>query len=179
MSNVMVKGRFVGGGLFEMKEGKNKFSACIALEDGEEEKVNALIEAAVTDKWGSKKPKGMETHGCKMGDDEDYPTFEKWFINPKNKMPVTVVRKSKEGVLHEVTKESGTVYPGCFVGAEISAFAYDGNGKDIKPGVTLSLQGVCFWKTGDKLSSVGISDDSFNDLDAEETEEVEVEGAFN
>ena len=80
---VTVTGRFVGGGLFEPRskeEGKDaRYSACVVLDDGENEKIDKLIMFVKKDKWGTKVPPGLQTWGVREGDD---PEFEASFEIP-------------------------------------------------------------------------------------------------
>lgn len=168
-----VLGRFIGGGLYQPKEQQNggkKYSACVVLEStADVKKVEAAIEAAIDDKWNGKKPRGAVIWGVRTGDDPDFEhSFEQAFINPKSAedKPPRVLRKIG-GVSHDCED----VYPGCHVAVSVRAYAYDGDGKGIKPGVALGLGGVLFRKDGERIGG-GFSESDFDgiesdDLDAE------------
>ena len=90
-----VKGRYVGGGIFALKEGKDKFSCCTVLNDGEAASVEEIIENAISNKWGDKKKrKSLVIWGVREGDDPDFEaSFEGEFINPKNKTMPKILKK--------------------------------------------------------------------------------------
>lgn len=163
----VVKGRFIGGGLFDLKEGKKKHSACIVLEgDDDAGKIRKIRDDAIAEEFGSKVPKDLQDWTLNKGDDEDYASFGKLFINPKSKDRVSVGVK-KDGRFVPVDAEDGVVYPGCYVHASVSAYAYAGDAKkQIKPGVTLILRGVCFWKDGEPLGN-RFSDSEFDEVESE------------
>ncbi len=168
-----VKGRFIGGGLYQAKEanGKTQFSACVVLEPGEADKVNRAIESAIHEEFGSKPPKGLQDWGVRVGDDEEFEhSFERQFINPKaseDKKPKVLKRVEGELV------ECEDVYPGCFVHVSVNAYAYKGDSnKGIKPGASLRLRGVMFWKDGDRIG------DSFKENEFEGFESEVDEDAF-
>jgi len=167
-----VKGRFVGGGLFEPKEqengGKPKFSACIVLDEGQDEKVEEIIENALNNKWGKKRPPGLQNWGVREGDDPEFEaSFERNFINPKStSAPKTLVKV--DGVATKVTQEERVIYAGCYVAVSISAYAYDGDKKKgIKPGVTLNVRAVMFLKDGERLGDSVDVDEEFEGFDSD------------
>lgn len=179
-TRVTVRGRFVGGGLFEAREDprnpdrKAKFSACIVLDDGEDKKVSEAVENALENKWGNKLPGGLQDWGVREGDDPDYEaSFEKMFINPKSTKKPAVLRR--DGTTHvQVEQKDDVVYPGCYVAVSIDAYAYDGDKKGgIKPGVTLTMRSVLYRKKGERLDDYVNPDKEFEGI---EVEEIEVEG---
>ncbi len=149
-----IKGRFIGGGLFAKKEGKEKHSACIVLEgSGDLSRIQAIRDEALKEEFGDKIPKSLQDWTAKQGDDEDYASFGKMFINPKSGYKPMIGTK-RNGNFEVVGEDEGIIYPGCFVHASVAAFAYkDDDKKGIKPGVTLILRAVCFWKDGEALGS--------------------------
>jgi len=166
-----VKARFIGGKVFKADEESGKFTALLVLEDGEDAKVRKIRDQAIKEKW-DKKPAGMQDWTVREGDDEDFAhSFEKSFINPKaNRQPKVFTKKKT--ILTEVQESDDILYPGCFVFAVIDCFAYDGNKeKKIKPGATLGLQHLVFWKAGEAIGYDGNPDDS--DYDGMESEEDE------
>lgn len=169
---VTVKGRFIGGALFEPKEidGKTQYNACVVLDDGEAVKVERIVKAAAKEKWGDKKPAGLQNWGVREGDDPEFAhSFEKQFINPKagTKVKPGVLVK-RDGVMKSVEEEDGIVYPGCYVAVSVNAYAYAGDkAKNIKPGVTLGLRGVMFLRDGEPLADRLDADSEFADFDSE------------
>lgn len=168
-----VTGRFIGGGLFQPRANENspdrpRYSACIVLDKGEDEKVDEVIERAMSDRWGNKLPAGLQDWGVREGDDPEYETsYGQKFINPKStKPPKTLV---KEGTVYvETTLDDGVIYPGCYVGASIEAYAYDGDKKKgIKPGVTLNLRAVLFRKDGERLDDYMDAESEFGGVKVE------------
>lgn len=168
---VTVKGRFVGGGLFEPKEqenGSEKYSACTVLDKGEDEKIEDLIEKAIADKWGKKKPPGLTIWGVREGDDPEFEaSYERQFINPKStRAPKTLVKA--DGEVRQVTKDEGVIYPGCYVAVSVSVYAYDGDKKkNIKPGVTLNVRAVMFLRDGERLGDSVDVDEEFDGFDSD------------
>lgn len=150
----VIKGRFIGGGLFALKEGKEKFSACIVLEgDDDAKKIRAIRDEALAEEFGDKLPKDLQDWTLNKGEDEDFASFGKMFINPKSTNPVAVGYK-RDGSFVTTAQDDGIVYAGCHVHASVSAFAYPGDAKkSIRPGVTLLLRAVCFWKDGEALGN--------------------------
>jgi len=168
-----VKGRFVGGGLFEAREnengGKPKFSACVVLEDeAQVEKINEIIENAIEEKWGKKRPAGLQNWGVREGDDPEFEaSFEKSYINPKStSAPQTLIKV--DGVAQKVTEEEKIIYAGCYVAISVSAYGYDGDRKkNIKPGVTLNVRAVMFLKDGERLGDSVDVDEEFDGFDSD------------
>lgn len=178
-TKVTVKGRFVGGGLFEARQGATdktaKFSACVVLNDGEDKKIDKIIQAAVKEKFPNKKPAGMQIWGVREGDDEDFEaSFDQKFINPKSsKSPQTLVKR--EGVAHEVTQEDDILYPGCYVAVSVGAYAYPADkDKGIKAGASLQVRAVMFMKDGERLGDVVDADEEFGEIDDSEEEDFDV-----
>ena len=164
---VTVKGRFVGGGLFEPRareEGKEpRYSATVVLEKAEAKKIESITKAAIVQKWGSKVPAGLVSWGLREGDDPEFEaSYGNVFINPKaTRAPDTVTRIN--GKINKVTREEDIIYPGCYVAASVSAYAYEGDrARSIKPGVTLNLRAVLFLKDGERLDNSVDSDKEFD-----------------
>ena len=166
-----VKARFIGGKVFKPDEESGKYTSLLVLEDGEAEKVRKIRDQAIKEKW-AKKPAGLQDWTVREGDDEEYEhSFEKDFVNPKAVRLPKVFTK-KKNVLTQVEESDDILYAGCYVFAVIDAFAYDGNKeKKIKPGVTLGLQHLVYWKSGEAIGYDGNPDDS--DYEGMETEEDE------
>ncbi|QEF98178.1 hypothetical protein Mal15_22260 [Stieleria maiorica] len=163
----VVKGRFIGGAIYKPKDTQSgmKYSACVVLEPGEEDKIREVRAEAMADEFGSKTPKGMKDWTLRKGDDEEFEhSYEKLFINPKageEKKPALLRRV--QGKL-EPTED---IYPGCYVHVSVNAFAYSGDSKKgIDPGVTLGLRGLMFWKDGEPLGG-GFRESEFEGFESE------------
>ena len=168
MTKVTVRGRFIGGSIYQPKDnnGRAQYSACIVLDDGEEAKIEGAVKEAITAEFGSKAPK-LQDWSVRVGDDEEYEhSFGKKFINPKSseKKPPTLFRKV-EGSL-EPTED---IYAGCYVAASVNAYAYKGDkSKGVNPGVTLQLRGLLFLEDGEPLADK-VTESEFEGYDSAET----------
>lgn len=162
-----VKGRFIGGALYSPKESQSgeKFSACVVLEPGEEEKIRGIRALAMEEEFGNKAPKGLKDWTLRKGDDEEYEhSFGKLFINPKSKAEKKPpVMRRVAGVLEPCED----IYPGCYVHVSVNAYAYSGDAKkSIEPGVSLGLRAVMFWKDGDRIGG-GFSNEEFEGFESD------------
>lgn len=171
---VTVKGRYIGGPIYRPKEknGKISYSACVVLEPSEAAKVQAAIDDAIKTEFGSKRPAGLQDWGVRTGDDEEFEhSYQQKFINPKSsedKRP-TVLRRHEGDLV-----ETDDIYPGAYVHVSVSAYAYPGDPKkSIKPGASLRLRALLFWKDGDPL------DDGFSSSEFEGAESVDSEAFGN
>lgn len=168
-----VTGRLIGGGVFEPREQENggdpKFSSCVVLDENQSVRIQKIIAAAISEKWGNKKPAGLTTWGVREGDDEEYEaSFGKEFINPKSTRQPRTIIKSK-GQIEDVVQDDNVIYAGCFVAVSVSAYAYEGNKKkNIKPGVSLNLRAVMFLRDGDPLGDVVDADGEFEGLESDD-----------
>ncbi len=182
MSNITVTGRFTGGALFSPKQtgenGKQQYTLNLVLDDGEETKIEEAVKAAIAEKWGGKTPSNMNNWAVRKGDDPEFASsYGKFFINAKAntvsskgvpmKRPGTFIRRG--GKIEPIEAEEEIIYPGCYVAAEISVYAFDGDkAKNIKPGVTISFSKVLYRKNGERLSSQTSADDAFAGFDDSE-----------
>ena len=156
-TKITVTGRFVGGGLFEPRADANnadklRYNACVVLDDGEAAKIEKAVEAAIREKWGNKRPAGLQNWGLREGDDPEYEfSYQNKFINPKSTSKPKVLRR-EDGMLVEVSVDEHLVYAGCYGAVSVIAYAYDGDRKKgIKPGITLGLRAFMFTKHGEPL----------------------------
>lgn len=166
-TKVTVTGRFVGGALFEANE-DGKHSACIVLDDGENEKVEAIRDNAIKNKWGSKVPRGLTDWTVREGDDEEYEaSFDRFYINPKcpaKSAPKTVIRVA--GKIEQVDED--IIYPGCYVAVSVNAYGMDANTeKKMKASVNLGLGNVMFLRDGERLGGGSNPEDDFGDFESE------------
>lgn len=172
-SKTTVVGRYVGGSLFDTND-DGKYTACVVLNDGEDQKIKAIRNAAVTEKWGEKKPKALTDWTLREGDDEEYEaSFGRKFINPKanaKNQPKTV--KKIDGVLEAVGDE--TIYPGCYVAVSVNAYGMDANKeKNMKACVCLGLGNVMFLKDGERLGGGSNPEDDFADFATEASNDID------
>lgn len=158
---VTVRARYVGGKFWNPDEETGKFNAVLILEDGEEKKVERIRDKAIRDKFGLKKPKGMQDWTVREGDDEEFEnSFERMFINPtsRNKRPKIFIKKGN--TYTEISEDDNIFYAGCYVFAKVDVFAYPENKeKKAKAGVTMGLQHLVFWKDGESIGYDGTPDD--------------------
>jgi len=188
MPKIVVKGRFIGGPLFHPRKTEDhkapQYGCTIVLDEGEEAKVAAAVTQAIADKWAGKRPPGMQNWAERVGDDPEYPSFEKHYINPKASSvgkdgqelprPGTFIKRG--GVVTAIDQASGIIYPGCYVACELDVYAYDGNReKSIKPGISTSLNKVLFLKDGDRLSSQTRAEDAFEQFESEIGDPIEAD----
>jgi hypothetical protein len=184
-TNITVAGRFLGGALFTPKEtndqGKMQYTLTLALDDGEEVKLEKAVEAAILEKWGTKIPAGMQNWAVRKGEDPEFEhSYGKYFINAKANTvsakgkplarPATYVRR--EGVIHAVEEKDGVIYAGCYVAVELSVYAYDEDkARRIKAGVSVGFNKVLFRKHGVKLTSQTSAETAFNGFDSDEEDD--------
>lgn len=187
MANPVIKARFIGGALWKPKKTEEdkvaKFSASLVLEPGEEKKLEAAVKEAVDAKWNGKPPSGTQNWVIRKGEDEEFErSFGKFYVNPKansiNKNgdemghPPCYIRKA-DGALYPVEASDDIIYPGCYVAAELSVYCYDGDrAKNIKPGISCSLNKVLFLRDGERLSSQTSADSAFAGFESEVEEAV-------
>lgn len=155
---VQIRGRYVGGALVEPKEGRDKLNACISeLDDISVKKLTDAVDAAIVEKFGKKKK--VQDWVIREGDDEEFTaTFGEKFINPKSNQPIPTKRVDNGTVTDIPASE---IYPGCYVAAIVSVYAYNGNKeKNIKDGVSCGIQGIAFIKDGERLGG-GLEDSDF------------------
>ena len=101
-------------------------------------------------KWDSPLRDGDEDR------DEDEAYQNSMFINPKSTRKPEVVDRDLNVILDEEE-----VYPGCYVRAGVTFYAYNFNGKK---GVAVSLDTVQKYEDGDRLGASGASaEDDFAD----------------
>jgi len=145
---IKVKGRLAFPNIFEPHPNGGKFGATIIFEPGGETDlaVQAEIQKVMNEKWQGKitSPSQLRQFCYKDGSTKSqYDGFEGMkFISANLDAQPTVI--DADGVT-PVTKQSGKVYPGCYVVAYVEIWAQDNQyGK----GVNAALRGVQFWKDG-------------------------------
>lgn len=177
---VTVTGRFLGGGLFTPRikeEGKvPEYSAALALDDGQEEKIVAAKAAALAEEFGTKIPPSLQDWTVREGDDPEFASYGLKYINAKLKAvnkhgvprnrPPTYIRRG--GGLVEVNQDDNVIYPGCYIALSIQVYAYPGDkNKSIKPGVSITLRQALFLKDGPVLGTVLDAESDFKGMESE------------
>lgn len=173
MANLTVTGRLLTGAekLFVGENGQ--FNAIVLLDDENVKKVEAAKKKALEDEFGDKIPAKLQDYAIRDGDDPEFEhTYEQKFINAKKKkVPAPRVVRKVNGELEPLTMESGVIYAGCYVAANISVYAYPGgtgpNGEKILPGASVGLSAVMFLKDGEPLGDNVNLDDAFGDFESE------------
>lgn len=121
--------------------------------------LQAKIEEAVKDKWGSKKPKNL-TLPIMDGDDSDRAEREGcWYINGKaGKYRPALVDRYKDEI-----EDPEEFYAGCYARAVITLYSYDR--KDIgKAGVSVGIRSIQKIRDGEPLVSRVSAENEFDDL---------------
>lgn len=175
MADITVTGRFTGGAFWTPKvdpKGVLKHSACIVLDDGQAEKINAVIANVQDEKW-AKKPPGLVIYGPREGDDEEYASYGKFFINPKSSTKVPPTAWVKEsGRTRQVTEGEGLIYPGCYVAVALDAYALDARPQTptspkVSACISLGLGKILFRRHGERLSGGVGADSAFEGFDSD------------
>lgn len=163
-----VKGRYIGGPIFEPREvdGKERYQAIVILDDGEAVKVEAAVAAAIKEKWPNKTPDDLVIWGVQVGDRKKYETtYGKQFVAPKasEKVPPKVLVK-RNGAFEPTSRKENIIYPGCDVYVSVNAYGYDER-KTSPAGVTLGLRAILFRGDNEPLVDMVNPDDEFADTD--------------
>lgn len=140
-------------------EGKKFYKACLLIPKKDKEtlrKIEAATEAAISSKWGSKRPKGLRTPLRDGDEDKDAPEFAgMMFLNCKSKNKPGLWDAGREEILDEAE-----VYSGAWGKVSISLYTYDRpDGK----GVGVGLNAIQKLKDDENLSGGGYSKDDFED----------------
>ena len=147
----------------------------MVLDEGEDKKIQAAIDAAVLEKFEGKPPGKVQDWGVREGDDVEFDaSYGKLYINPhatEDSRPATKIKR--KGKLEDVREEDAIIYAGCHVAIFVEAYAYLGSKKEsIKPGATLGLIAVMFIKDGEPLGKITASpEEGFEGFDTEEPED--------
>lgn len=150
------------------EQGQKFYSACILVPKKDKKtkaKIDAAIAAAITDKWGTKKPKGLKLP-LRDGDEEkDDEAFEGMlFFNCKSKKQPGLLDASREEILDE-----DEVYSGAWGKVSVGFYAYERpDGK----GVAVGLNAIQKLKDDESLAGGGWSADDFEDEDADDDDDI-------
>lgn len=139
---------------------KPKFSATLifdleAQKTPEWQALKAAEVAAIHEEWGSKKPAGLKSPFRKAEEKQnDDGTFKLGFAAGFAFMNVTAQEKFPPKVVLRNGKDATEkdVYGGCYVRAQLTAFAYDTNGNR---GVSFGLRGVQKLEDGEAFGGSG------------------------
>lgn len=120
--------------------------------------MKAAAAAAVTAKWGDKIPANLRNPFRKAEEKADKQGYEAgWvFINVSSKERPGVVQNTPAGMQRVI--DEADVYPGCFVIASISPYAYDQKGNR---GVSFGLNNVLKVGDGEALGGRSKPEDDF------------------
>lgn len=151
------------------REGKPRFSATLLFEPGSEnhKKCLAALRAAAAEQWGEAKADAavksiMSQNKCALRDGAtkaDYAGFEgMMFVSantPANTPPLLL-----DGNKQKLPRDTGVIYPGCYVNASIEFWAMD-KSKGYGNQLNAQLRGVQFAADGDSFGagSVANADD--------------------
>lgn len=186
MANPVIKARFIGGALWKPRKSEEdkvaKYSALLVLEPGEEAKLEAAVKEAVDAFWQGKPPSGTQNWVLRQGDDPEFASFEKYYVNAKANSvdkngseighPPCYIRK-QDGALYPVESTDDIIYPGCFVATEVNVYCYNGDrAKNMKPGIALGMNKMLFLRDGERLSSQTSADSAFAGFESEVKEAV-------
>jgi len=170
MSTIIITARYTGGPIWEPDADSGKYSAVLVVEDkAQVAKLAAAVKEAIKTKFGDKPPAGLQNFAIRVGDDEGFASFGHNFINAKaagKKFVGKFIRRN--GSLEVVTRESGTIYSGCYVHAKVSVYAYPGDkARNIKPGVTVGLEALLFARDGERLGRIDNPEADFAGFNSE------------
>lgn len=146
-------------------EDTGKYEATFILDKSEHKRVIRIIEELINDltKESFKGKSLPDDRVClKDGDDQERSEFEgKMTIKAATKRRPLVIDRDRTPIV----EEDDRMYPGCYVNAIISLWAQDNQwGKRING----SLEGVQFYRDGERFGEAGISVDEFEPIDDED-----------
>ena len=141
------------------ENGQKFYKACVLIPKGDKatlKKIERAVEAAITAKWGTKRPKGLRLP-LRDGDEEkDGEEFENMmFFNCKTKRQPGLLNARREEILDE-----SEVYSGAWGKVSVNLYTYDRpDGK----GVAVALNAIQKLKDDENLSGGGWSADDFDE----------------
>lgn len=155
-SSITVRGRLIGGNVYE-KDEDGKYRVLLVLQGGEEaaKKITDSMNQVIFDKWGNNAPSNLQVWGPRYGDDQNYTdSFGKWFLTAKSSIPPRLLCRDKQNNKYRISdRDEDLFYLGVYVFVNLEPYAYDANPqRGFKAGITLSLQGLLYWRAGERLS---------------------------
>jgi len=161
------KARLSFPALYEAKSYQNseaKFSAVLIFDKNTNLKeLKDLVKGVASEKWGSdekKWPKNFRSP-FRLGSEKEgldgYPE-DSIFISATTKQRPGIVDKDRTPLL----TDDGTLYAGCYVRAQVNAYAYDKAGNK---GVAFGLQNIQKMGDGEPLSGRQKAEEAFDSVD--------------
>ena len=137
-----------------------KYSTMIVFAPGTDlTAIEDLIEAAIVDKWGDKRPKNLRSP-LRDGSEKEHlgGAFVEGakFLTAKSKFVPGIVDANLQAVI-----DPSEIYPGVEARIQISAFAYSTNGNN---GVSLSLSNVQKVRDGERIGGSHGAESAFDAL---------------
>lgn len=154
----------------KMNEDRQKVgrTCTLALEPGEEKKLDALVATVKAEAtWDPKLKHKFQDHTNRTGDRDDLPTFGKRFINAfvaEDKHFLCYTKRDGKTVTLSAEEAAEVLYAGCYVAAIVRPYAVTKN----NPCMTVAVDGLLFWKAGEKMSGAANPNEAFADIDSEE-----------
>lgn len=153
--------------------GKPKYSVTLLIPKSDTTTLKALKaaqEAAITAKWGDKRPKVLATT-VHDGDGDRPSSGDAFGPECEGCYVVTVSSVNKPGIVDQKVKpflEPGKVVSGDYIRADLNCYAYENSGKK---GTSFGLNNVQLVSKGEPLGNVSRPEDAFGALESEEAEE--------
>lgn len=155
------------------------YTVTVVLDDGQEKKLDEIVETLVKATWPTKKPGNFTDYTKRVGTEDDMLSFSKRFINNfrEDKMgngrakPDMYVRRGEVVTKLSDQEAMDIIYAGCHVAAVARPYV------TIKPNpcVTLSIDKLLFLKDGTRMSGGVNASEAFEGFESEE-EAVEAAG---
>ena len=144
----------------------------LAIEPGEETKLDALtanVYAATT--WDPKLKHKFADHTKRTGDRDDMPTMGMRFINAfitDDKQFTCYTKRDGKTVTLSAEEAQNVIYAGCYVAAIVRPYAVTKN----NPCMTAAVDGLLFWKHGERMSGAADPNEAFEDFEDVEEDEL-------
>lgn len=139
--------------------GAGKYAATLLFpKDTDLSALKAAAAACIKVKWGDKKPSNLRSP-FRDGDEKELDGYAGCiYIRATSKTKPGVVDANVQPILDEEE-----LYPGCYVRASLSVYAYDQSGNK---GVSFGLLNLQKVKDGDSFSSTSKAEDDFSPLES-------------
>jgi hypothetical protein len=141
-----------------------KYSTMIIFQPGTDlAAVEEIIEQAIVDKWGEKRPKNLR-NPLRDGSEKEHlgGAFVEGsrFLTAKSKFVPGIVDASLQAVI-----DPSEIYPGVEARIQISAFGYSMNGNN---GVGFALSNVQKVRDGERIGTGGTAESAFDVVNADD-----------
>ena len=147
--------------LFRPQEGEmggGKFGCTLLFDKATDlSALKAAAKEAVAAKWGAKPPKNLRTP-FRDGDEKELDGY-------KDTIYLRVTCKSKPGVVDASVQpimDESEIYPGCYVRASVSCYAYEKSGN---VGVSFGLNNIQKMRDGERFDGKTKAEDEFGAVD--------------